>query len=404
MNLLTLSASYVRTQKLSTALNLLLLALGMATIVILMLFGDQLQQGLRRDARGIDLVVGAKGSPLQLVLSAVYHVDVPTGNIPLSEAQVWSENSLVKQAVPLSMGDSFGGFRIVGTTAAYPALYGARPASGRLWQAPMEATVGAEVAASKHLQIGDRIISVHGLSALSLDEHKNSPYTIVGILQPTGTVVDRLVLTSLGSIWQVHEHPDPDDHDEDTAMPHDVEHRQITALLLQYSTPLAAVGLPRQVNSQSALQAAAPAFEIARLMKFVGIGIDSLRLFGFLLIFTSGLGVFIALYNALEARQYDWAVMRSLGASRTWLFRHVLTEGLLLAFGGTLLGIFLGHATAEVIGRTLGASHHFPLTGLQWLPEELWLFALAAGVGVLAAVLPAARAYRTDIASTLARG
>jgi putative ABC transport system permease protein len=261
-------------------------------------------------------------------------------------------------------------------------------------------------------------------------------------------VLDRLVLTPIESVWLVHgieppaeeadapdneahgeraepaeagahgedepseAHEAPDEHDHESEADEGGESGQafvrptpgleVTALLVRYNSPLAAVQLPRLVNQQSALQAASPAFETARLLALVGVGIDTLRGFGVLLIATAGLSVFIALSNAMQERRYDLAVMRTLGASRRQLFSQPLLEALILAGAGALLGILLGHLVAELAGRLLPEARNMGLGGFIWLPEELYAFLLALAVGLLAALLPAIQAYRTDIAATLA--
>jgi putative ABC transport system permease protein len=452
MSLFGLSLAYIRARALNAALNLVLLALGVGTIVLLLLFSAQLEDRLTRDARGIDLVIGAKGSPLQLILSSIYQVDFPTGNIPLAEAERWAGHPLVAEAIPLALGDSLAGFRIVGTEHGYATHYGAGLAAGRLWQEPFEATLGARVAADTRLGVGDTFVGSHGLAAGG-PEHGEHPYTVVGVLEPTASVLDRVVLTPVESVWLVHgmephEHHDENgepqpaplvEHDEHGAEhaghtnehaaeraedtnEHGPEHAgaadeqgaaaqvkhggerplELTALLIRYKTPVAAVQLPRLVNQESALQAASPAFETARLLSLVGIGMDTLRGVGLLLIATAGLSVFIALSNAMQERRYDLAVMRTLGASRRQLFTQPLLEGLLLAGAGALLGILLGHAVAEAVGRLLPEGRNMGLSGLSWLPQELYALVLALLVGLVAALLPAIQAYRTDIAAVLA--
>ena len=415
MSLFGLSLAYIRARALNAALNLLLLGLGIGTIVLLILFSAALEQRLTRDARGIDLVVGAKGSPLQLILSSVYQADFPTGNIPLAEAERWRRHPLVERAIPLALGDNLAGFRIVGTEHAYPLHYGATLAAGRLWQAPFEATIGARVAGDTGLGPGDRFVGSHGLAGGGA-EHGAHPYTVVGVLAPSASVLDRLVLTPIASVWEAHgmipeEHDEHEEHEEHaeedhaglTAAPSDpVRPLEITSLLLRYRSPLGAVQLPRLVNQESALQAASPALESARLLALVGIGLDTVRAFGLLLVASAGLGVLIALSNAMQERRYDLAVMRTLGASRRTLFAQPLLEGLILAAGGALLGLLFGHGAALLLGRLLPAARDMGLTGLLWRPEELYLVALALGVGLLAALIPAIQAYRTDIAATLA--
>jgi putative ABC transport system permease protein len=379
-----------------------------------MLFTRQMEERLQRDLRGIDLVVGAKGSPLQLILSSVYHLDIPTGNILLKDAEELRQHPQIKRAIPLALGDSYHGYRIVGTETSYPDFYGAKPAQGRLWQAPLEAALGAEVAQTTRLKLGDRFNGAHGLGAGG-GEHEEAPYTVVGILAATGSVVDRLVLTGVESVWRVHEHHGGSEdrgsrievekhHEESDARGQGSEQqREITALLIQYKSSFAAVGLPRYINSKSALQAASPAMESARLFQLVGFGVDTLRAFAGILIFSAALSVFIALTNALQERRYDLAVLRTLGAGQGSLLRLILTEGILLALIGALLGLALGHLATEMLGRWFAATRHVHITGWTAAPQELWLLVLAVAVGLLAAVVPGFVAYHTDIAATLAK-
>jgi putative ABC transport system permease protein len=401
MNLGTLAAGYLRARPLQTALSLALLALGVGTIAMLILVVSQLEERMGRDARGIDLVVGAKGSPMQLILAGIYHVDAPTGNIPLASAEQLAKHRMVKRAMPLALGDSWKGFRIVGAGHEYPAHYGAKLAAGRLWEKPMEAVLGAEVAARTGVSVGDRFTGAHGIGGQG-EEHEADPYAVVGVLARSGSVVDRLVLTSIESVWKVHEvHEEPGKGDD--AKPHE-EEREVTVLLVQYASPLAAATLPRAINARSELQAASPAYETARLFRILGVGVDALRAFAVALILAAGLSVFVALYSALEERRYDMAIMRALGASPARLFGLLLGEGVLLALLGAVLGLALGHGLASAFGAWLEAEQHVSVSGLAFRAEELWLPLGAVAVGFAAALLPAWRAYRTDVARILAQG
>jgi putative ABC transport system permease protein len=234
--------AYLAARPFATALHVLMLAIGVGTLVLLLLFTAQAEERLARDARPVDLVVGAKGSPLQLILSALLQADVPTGNIRHDEALKLAAHPMIAQAVPVAMGDSYQGFRIVGTEPAYLDLYGAKVQQGRMFAAPMEAVVGAEVARRAHIADGAKLVGNHGLAAGG-GAHAGHPYTVVGVLGRTGTVIDRLVVTSLESVWEVHEAHNP---------------REVTALLVRYRTPLAAATLPRQVNATTMMQAASP--------------------------------------------------------------------------------------------------------------------------------------------------
>lgn len=422
---LRLAVANLRLSPLTSAVNVLLMALGTASIVLLLLAGTQLSETLSRDARGIDLVLGAPGSPVQLVLAAVYHADVPPGNIPLQEAERWAADSRVAAAIPLSLGDSYRGFRIVGTTQGYPELYGASLAAGRFWEGSMQAVAGAAAAAAAGLEVGSAFAGAHGLGEGG-HAHDVQPYRVVGVLAPTGTVADRLILTSLESVWDLHGeaaedsvHEEDHDHEADEDEAHESDHhpdrehssdemadteRDVTAMLIAYRTPLAAMSLPREVNAGGALQAASPAQEISRLLQLVGIGLDGLRAFAWVLTVTAGLSVFAALYGSLRARRGDLAMLRCLGASRGELLVALLLEGLLLSILGVALGFVAGHLAMELLGAWLQSARGVPLSGWTWVPEE-WLLLLGLfSVGAVAAAIPAIQAYRTDVARTLAEG
>jgi putative ABC transport system permease protein len=151
------------------------------------------------------------------------------------------------------------------------------------------------------------------------------------------------------------------------------------------------------------MQAAAPAIEITRLLNLLGVGLDAIRVFAYVLILASVLGIFIALLNSMKERKYDLAIMRSLGGSRMKLFSNVLLEGLMISLAGGLLGIALGHLAVELIGQSFAEARQFAVTGFVYIPGEGWIIALAAGIGLLSSVIPAIQAYNTDIAYTLSK-
>jgi putative ABC transport system permease protein len=386
-----LALAYLAARPLATALHVLLLALGVATMVLLLLFTTQAEERFTRDAKPVDLVVGAKGSPLQLILSAVLHADVPTGNIPYDEARKIGAHPMVAQAIPVALGDSFRGYRIVGTEPAYLALYEARFASGQVFASEMQAVLGAEVARRTGLVVGSQLVGSHGLSA-SGSAHASHPFTVVGVLAPTGTVVDRLVLTPLESVWEMH------GGHAAAGAPH-----EITALLVRYRTPIAAATLPRQVNATTVMQAASPAFETARLMSLVGVGADALRIFAFVMMASAAASMLAALMAALHERRYDLALMRTLGASPSTLFALLACEGVTLVVGGVILGLALGHGAAEALGRWIARSNSWSITGFAWVPQELWLAVAVLAAGAVTCLIPAIQAYRRDPAILLKR-
>jgi len=371
-----------------------------ATIVLLVLFASQFEERLTKDARGIHLVIGAKGSPLQLVLSTIFHVDIPTGNISLAEATKISRHRLVASAIPLALGDAYRGFRIVGTKASYPASYKVEVENGRLWKKPFETTIGARVMKETGLKIGDMFSGAHGIKGTGR-AHEENGYRVVGVFKKTGTVIDRLIMTTMESVWITHEIKEEAKTKGLMIEGSPSEEREITAMVIRYRSPIAAITLPRYINTKTGMQAASPGLEIRRLMALVGVGIQTLQGFGIMLIATAALSMFIALYNAMQNRRYDIAIMRSLGASRSKLFCQILLEGLILACAGTVSGIVIGHAVIELLGQLLPQARAMGLTGVIWVQEEWYLLLLSGMVGLVSAALPAVQAYRTDIAVTL---
>jgi putative ABC transport system permease protein len=310
MRLAALAWRYLWARPLVAVLNLALLALGVGAMSFVVVVGEQVERSVQRDLAGIDLVVGAKGSPLQLILAGVFHLDVPTGNIPLEALKTLREHPLVERVLPLSLGDALQGHRIVGSTLQYPALYGAQLAAGAYWTAPMQAVLGADVARDTRLGVGARFVGTHGLG-VGGEAHGDTPYSVSGLLARCGCVLDRLVLTDLASVWAVHETAMATD-DEDRKLLE--AEREVTLLLVGYRTPLAAVALPRWVNAQDGLQAAAPALESARLLRMVGAGTDVLQGFGVVLLLAAGASVFVGLVHAVREREPDLAMLRMLGA------------------------------------------------------------------------------------------
>jgi putative ABC transport system permease protein len=377
MNLLFLVWRYLRARPLNTVLNIVLLGLGTAVVTILIVIGHQLRDRIDTNARGIDLVVGAKGSPMQLILCNIFHIDFPTGNIKLYEAERIARNRLVKQAIPMALGDSYLGYRIVGTTRAYVEHYGGTLNSGTWWENPMEVTLGSAVARALQLSLGDTFNSSHGMSGDG-HSHDAHPFVVKGILAPTQTVVDNLILTSVESIWHVHD-------------------------LYIAVEAMGALQLPRLINTQTSLQAASPAFETARLFSIIGVGADILEGFAVVLIVISALSIFIALYNSLKERRFDIAIMRSMGASRKRVFLVLLVEGVLLTLLGCSIGLIWGHSVLVAMEIFMETASRSGITGLVFYPEEGILLGGSLLLGSICAMIPAWQAYRVDIAQVLSR-
>lgn len=390
---------------LNAILNILLITFGTCILTVLLLASTQIEQKLENNSKDIDLVVGAKGSPLQLILSSIYYIDFPTGNIPLKEANELARNPFVKRAVPLALGDNYNGVRIVGTDTNYIGLYNLKIKEGKFWQEDMDATIGATVAKEQNLKVGDTFYGGHGLTGMS-DQHKEHAYKVVGILTPQRNVTDNLILTNVASIWHMHDdggaHAHEGHNHADFKSEQETEGKEITALLIQYRSPMSVVMFPRMVNQMASLQSASPAMESTRLFSLIGVGVDTLQWFAVLIMLVAGVSVFVNLYNSLKERTYDLAVMRTLGASRLKLFIIIILEGLILTVIGSLIGLAVGHGILQIIG-SYQESSQARLTGLIFLSQEIYLLLIGLAIGIFAAIIPAIQAYRSNISKILAK-
>src|SRR5690554_6616433 len=321
---------------LNTALSIILLTASVAIISLLMLLQQQFENKFTKNIEGVDMVMGAKGSPLQLILSSVYQLDAPTGNINYKEAQTWMKHPFVETAIPLAFGDNYLGYKIVGTTPDYITKFDATFAQGEVFKEDFQVVVGAKIAQNLDLKIRDEFFGTHGDSKESEHVHDNHAYTVVGILNPTDKVIDNLILCSVESVWSVHEEHNHNDHDEHhhedgehhhhEGEDHDHSHdhsddKEITAVLLKIKNKMAFVSWPRLIPQNTNMQVASPAVEVNRLFTLFGFGLDALQYLAYGIMLISGISIFIALYNTLKERKYEFALMRISGAKRGQLLR-----------------------------------------------------------------------------------
>ncbi|MEY2904090.1 MAG: hypothetical protein RJA52_106 [Bacteroidota bacterium] len=402
MNLLTISFKNIIKKPLSAGLNLVLFSLGIGLVTLLLLVSTQIQEKFDKNLAGIDLVIGAKGSPLQLILSGMYHVDAPTGNIPVGEVKPFfnPNHPLIGQAIPLSLGDSYKGFRIVGTKPDFLELYEGEIEEGNLWEKNLEVVLGYAVAKTLNLKIGDEFQSNHGLQDNDDLMHEDvHPFVVKGILKPTGSVADQLIITDFRSVWEVHDHEHEDLSSSELT---DYPEKSITSILLKFKARnYQALNLQRNINENTNLQAAGPAMEINRLYANMGVGIDVLRYLAIAIILVSGLSVFISLFSSLNERKYELALMRVMGASPLKIFLLILIEGLIISFSGWILGTIFAHTGTEWIASLMESSYKYSISGGRFLPEQWWILGVSILTGLGAAFIPAWIAGKTDIHATL---
>jgi len=433
MNNIKLAWKNLTNKPLNMMLSLVLFALGVGMISMIFLIENQVQEKFNKNLAGISLVIGAKGSPLQMILCNMYHVDDPTGNVKIKDVKPFlsGKNPLIDKAIPLSLGDSYKGFRIVGTTQDYLGLYDVKTAQGKIWKENFEANIGADVAKIANLKIGDTFYSTHGFLSDGMNGHEHGQFKVVGIFQKSNSVIDQLILTTTQSIWEVHDNHDHEEkaltenatdshevHDHD----HDHDHeghdhappqkpiieevdQEITSILIKFKESskksFQALTMLRGINENTEVMAASPAIELNRLYDNMSLGESFLRNLAMVIVFVSGLSIFISLFSSLQDRKYELALMRVMGATPTKLFFLIIFEGLLLSVIGYIIGIILSHLGMSVFAGQMEDKYHYSFTAAKFFKEEFYLLGGALFIGFVAAVIPAYQAFRTDISQTL---
>ncbi len=405
-------------------------------------------------------MLAAKGSPLQSILANVYHVDVPTGNIKVHDAERIIKNPMVERAIPLAYGDNFEKWRIVGTNPFYSQHYGCTLQEGRLFELPFEATIGALVAKETGLKIGSAFTSSHGFDNANAEgNHHDKPYTVVGIFEQSGCVIDNLLLTPMESTWMVHEGHDEEEQKENLAQdaetnkatgntiePEDVndtdtnlpdqnkspteglsgdevmkqmaaeskmimpgqgkkkdDTREMTAYLI-IKRNRGAFGLLSNMTKDTNMELVNVAVQNNRLLNNFGIGMDTVFAIAILISIISFISIFISLYNSLKERKYELALMRTMGGTRAKLFSLIMLEGLLLVVLGYVLGLILSRIGLYILGHYVQDNFHYNISDMGITPPELVLLSVTLLVGVVASLLPAWRALQIDISKTLSNG
>ena len=400
---------------LNTILSVILLTSSVAIITTLILVEKQFEEKFTSNIEDVDLVLGAQGSRLQLILSSVYQVDAPTGNINYDSAKVWMNNPYVEKAIPLAFGDNYRGYKILGTTPDYLEKYKAKILEGTLFLKNFEVVVGNEIAQKLNLKIGDEFFGSHG-DAAEGEVHENYAYKVVGIASKTGKVVDNLIICTIPTVWQmhheneknpahgeeVHVHQDGDEKQE-ADLTLDEPNMEITAVLLKIRNQMAKLTWQRIIPQNTKMQAVSPAFEINRLFGLFGIGVTALQYLAYGIMLISGISIFIALFNTLKERKAEFALMRVNGAKRMQLLKVVMIESLLLCTVGFIFGMILGRVALIFLSNSSEEDFKMSFNPFEFLwQKEGILFLITLFVGFIAALIPAIKAYNLNISKTLA--
>ena len=450
MNLFTIVIKNMRQRALATWLTALSVALGVALTIAILLIRHGMQQRFEQSTLGYEMVVGAKGSPLQLVLNTVFNLDISPGNVSWRLFEQLRDDKRVKFAAPFAVGDNYKGFRIVGATDAYlkdfefaegqkfrlvegrvfnfnePALKEAfeeaaarakeRVARERGETPPSapprpehehpetaEAVIGATVAHDTGLKIGQSFIAAHGVQeSASAEHHEHNPWTVVGILAPTQTACDRAIYINLDSFYHIEGHEIRPNKEKEQEKDNDPEAGQISAIVLKLRSPLDALPLYREINDRTDAMAAFPAAEVRKLFDIVG-NVDRVLLAqAVLIIIVAGVAVAVSIYNSMSERRREIAILRALGARRQTIFTIVVLEAMMICTLGAVGGMLAGHAIVGAANAVLVRASGFQVAAGQFQWMELAVLAGCVLLGTLSGLGPAARAYRTEVAENLA--
>ncbi|HTQ14794.1 MAG TPA: FtsX-like permease family protein [Rhizomicrobium sp.] len=401
MNVVELAFAYLRRRWGQALLSILVAALGVAAVSVAFVGLDALPDAAERSWGGVDLVIGPKGSVLDLVLCCALHISDPRGLISEKAAMRAASHPLVRVAAPIALGDNVNGIRIMGTTPAILSVYRAQIASGRVWNKPLEAVLGAQAARTLGFKLGDSFIGAHGLEPGG-EMHSQFPYKVVGVLAPTGSVLDRLVLTDIETVRYIHRK-----HAEDEAAETGVTATYVnlpdaaTAVVASYKTPVAALLVPRLIEANPTLSAATPSFEVARVMSYLRPLSLAATALGILLVVIAAAAAAASLTATMNARTRDLALLRALGAGPLAIASVAFAEAAMIALAALIVGLALS-AAVIAWGTSLLAEQTGLLLEPQVDPESLSYLVLGAfAVAALAALFPAIRAARTPIEELL---
>ena len=407
MSLWRMAWRYLWSRTLVTILTLTGIALGTALICSVLTLRRESEAGFLRESGQFDLVAGAKGSPLQLVLSSIYQLDVPTGNIPYSRYEALRDDRRVASAIPLGLGDNYHGYRIVGTEDKIFALSDRKDLkkplyhldAGRYFVSDFEAVIGSQVARQSGLKVGDTFVGTHGLVVTAgSSKHTDFPYKVVGLITESGSSIDRAIYVTLPSVWRIHE-KEADVHRKIAGVEGSTpaQELEVTAVMIRLKSVGLRLWMAQEIQKRTEAMAAIPVNEMLRLYQQV-LGPMQRVLMGVaaLVVVVSVLSITATLYQSAERRRRDLAVMRALGAHPSEIAGLVVLEALLLTVLGISVGWLIGHGGLALAGSALRDSIGIGLS--PWTTDQIeWIaLAIVASGGIFAGLLPAILAYRRE--------
>jgi putative ABC transport system permease protein len=407
-----------------------MLSVSVVIISSVIIITDTIKSSIRANNSNIDLVVGAKGSSLQLVMSSVYHADVPTGNINYKQVKRFEKHPYVKSFLPISLGDSYKGYRIVGTDKSFTEFYEAKLAKGVNIQNPFDAVIGYKL--GNKLKIGDEFVGSHGLIPGG-HSHDEFNYKVVGVLAESKSIVDNLIFTPLESIWlahlkeshhnhkegENHGHTDSNDHNHNKEEDHkhnkhtnddkEAENHpnftdkdlEITSALIQYKSRSAAITFPRVINSQTNFQSASPSYEITKLLKTLGLGSNYINYFAYFICALTILAISVALLKSVSERRKDIALLRVLGAGKFNIFILIIFEALITLIISIITGLLLARILLSLLVNKIDFALIQNIETAKIYNDEIFIVSIILVVSFILAIFSAIKAANSNIIKNL---
>nr|WP_086937613.1 ABC transporter permease [Thaumasiovibrio occultus] len=411
MAILRLAWQSLLNRKTTALLTLLTVAISATLLLSVERVRTQTKESFENTISGTDLIVGSRSSQLNLLLYSVFRIGNATNNINWQSYQELKENPAVDWIIPISLGDSHRGFRVIGTNDSYFEHYkfGRKQPltfqAGEPFDQLLETVVGAEVARQLGYHVGDEVVIAHGLSDTAFSRHDNAPFTIVGILAPTGTPVDRSVHVSLEAIEAIHVGWESGANmgyspDAENLVQRQYQPEQITAAFLGLNDRRQTFGLQRKINTyrQEPLSAIFPGFALQELWDMMSVAEKALMVVSGFVVVAGLLGMLTGLLTSLNERRREMAILRAMGARPAHIFFLLVSEATALTFAGIALGVGFLYALLAIIQPIVQQQFGIflslaPPTAYEWM-----LLGIVQLSGIIVGLVPAFRAYRHSLA------
>jgi putative ABC transport system permease protein len=407
--LISLAVSSLKNRRKSILLTFFSLLISISVLLGVEHIRQQAKESFSRTVSGVDLIVGAPSGQLNLLLYSVFRMGSPTNNINYESFQVLQNNQQVEWAIPITLGDSHHGFRVIGTTQDYFThfRYGKKQplefVLGQAFSSLFEVVIGIDVAKEHNYQVGDQIVVAHGVGSVSFKHHDDTPFVVSGILKPTGTPVDKSLHVTLEAIEAIHLSPSKLRlliNDVDAV---DLTPNNITAVMLGLKSKFATFTLQRNINSYTGdrLMAILPGVAMSELWSMMANFENLLRVISILVLFASLFGLSTMLLASMDQRKSEIAVLRVLGAGPGVIFSLVLIEALILVSFAIVASVMTISLTLAFLGDWLASEYGLFLSANLLSIQALTAIGIILIAAIITSAIPAFEAYKNALHSTL---